>query len=313
MAFYASKEKIDLIKALKSMAKGRFFIIKGANDLLRRVKFFGNYLLKRVKFLRNDLLRRVKLLRNDLLRRVKLFGNDLLNFILPPSCLSCTGRVDVPDVLCSECWRKLKFITGAKCISCGFPFDFSLSSSHIIHHRCGSCMSRPRKFDGAVSALEYDEGSRSLILAFKHGDQEGFAALFARFLRQAGSEVIEKADIIAPVPLHLKRLQKRRYNQSALLAAALKEPDKKCLDLLIRHKNTPPQQGDYRKRRKNLQGAFQINPKYKAHIKGKDILLLDDVFTTGVTAENCARVLKKSGAKSVKILTIARAVTPPSS
>ena len=247
------------------------------------------------------------------MRVKKLIGGTaqaFLDFILPPCCLSCSARVTSPNALCASCWRDLKFITGHKCSSCGYPFDFSLSSGQASFRVCGSCSSRSRLFDQAVSALEYNESSKPLILAFKHGDRIDYAGLFAGFLRCAGEEMIGQADIIAPIPLHKARLRSRRYNQSALLCKELGAPSKVTLDLLIRIKNTPPQVGNYKNRNRNLSGAFALNSKYKGSVQGKNILLIDDVFTTGATAEKTAAILKKYGASSVSILTIARVVTP---
>ncbi len=247
------------------------------------------------------------------MRVKKLIGGTaraFLDFILPPCCLSCSARLASPNALCADCWRSLKFITGHKCSSCGYPFDFSLSSEQRSFRVCASCASRSRQFDRAVSALEYNESSKPLILAFKHGDRIDYARLFVGFLRRAGEELIGQADIIAPVPLHKARLRSRRYNQSALLCRELGEPSKIILDLLVRIKNTPPQAGNYRNRNRNLSGAFVLNSKYKRVVQGKNILLIDDVFTTGATAEKTAAILKKYGATSVSILTIARVVTP---
>ena len=118
--------------------------------------------------------------------------------------------------------------------------------------------------------------------------------------------LLEKADIIAPIPLHWRRLLKRKFNQSGLIINHLKSfKDKKIYDLMLRHKNTPIQgtlgEAD---RIKNVRSAFKLNPKYQ--IKGKAILLIDDVFTTGATVDACAKVLKRKGAREIYCLSFAR-------
>ncbi len=176
---------------------------------------------------------------------------------------------------------------------------------------CGACLAQPPAYDTARAALTYNDGSRSMILKFKHGDALHLAPAFAEWMQRAGSVLLAETDIITPVPLHWRRLALRRYNQAALLAARLGRATQTTviLDLLERRKATPSQgQRNRAARLQNVKGAFQVKPAHAARVKGQRILLIDDVMTTGATVNECAAALKKSGAAAVNILTIARVV-----
>ena len=157
--------------------------------------------------------------------------------------------------------------------------------------------------------MRYDEESRRLVLAFKHGDRLHLAPALAHWMRRAGAELLAEADAVVPVPLHWTRLFARRYNQAAVLAQALAGAGGPLLgaDWLARRRRTPSQGKRNREARKrNVAGAFRAARPLE--IKGRRILLVDDVFTTGATLEECARVLLRAGARQVDALTLARAV-----
>jgi ComF family protein len=181
--------------------------------------------------------------------------------------------------------------------------------------RCAACAAQPPRYARARSVLAYDEGSRDLILAFKHADRADLALPFARWMARAGAELLAEADLIAPVPLHWRRLLFRRYNQAALLAGALGRISGRPVvpDLLRRHRATPKQGRLSRSaRRRNVQGAFALPEKYETLIAEKRVLLIDDVITTGATVESCARLLLDGGARSVDVLALAQVVRPRS-
>lgn len=241
-------------------------------------------------------------------------GNLVLDLILPPKCLKCAARVDTAHNICPDCWKELTFLTGKSCFCCGYPFgiDATVDYSMIGDTLCGACAKGPRHFDRAISALRYDDESSNMVIGFKHNDRTEYTRYFTKLLKNAGRELIEESEMVIPVPLHQRRLIKRRYNQSALLSARLAfetgldhDPE-----ILLRTKNTPPQAGNLNKRQKNVSGAFKVNA--NKDIRGKNVLLIDDVYTTGATVENCARVLKKAGAKKVNILTVFRVIAPQS-
>lgn len=241
-------------------------------------------------------------------------GRMLLDVILPPHCLSCGVIVDEPGSLCPECWDKVTFLGPPLCGHCGMPFEFDVGEQAL----CAACIRRPPIYERARAVLNYDDASRDLILGFKHADRTEAAPAFGRWLARAGGELIAEADIIAPVPLHWARLWRRRYNQSALLAQALARTTRAggrhlpvIPDLLVRHRRTPPQGGlGAAGRARNVRGAFRINAKFQARVRGARVLLVDDVLTTGATVEACARVLLRSGAGAVDVLTLARVARP---
>jgi ComF family protein len=232
-----------------------------------------------------------------------------LDLILPPKCLNCSVRLDQAHNICPDCWKDLHFISEPMCSCCGFPFgaEMGLDFTAIGENRCRRASKKEHPFDKAVSAIRYDDYSRNMIIGFKHQDKLEYTRYFAKLLKQAGSSLFHNIDMIIPVPLH-----KRRYNQSALISRILASDLNVLLetDLLLRTKNTPPQKGNMNKRSKNVKGAFKVVSKDSKPLKGRRILLIDDVYTTGATAENCAKALKKAGADKVYVLTIYRVITP---
>lgn len=213
-------------------------------------------------------------------------------------------------------WAQLDFISAPYCTCCGLPFAFPIgedidtpahdNSSGTV---CMECLTHPPKFDALRSALIYNDASRRLLLGFKYGDKQHAAIPFARWMQLAGNDLILKSDYIVPIPLHWQRLWSRRFNQSFLLAKALHHLTKRPLlyNALQRKRFTGPQKGlSRRDRQKNVRMAFHVNPKYTQQIKGKNILLIDDVMTSGATLNECARLLKYRGAANVYGLTVAR-------
>lgn len=195
------------------------------------------------------------------------------------------------------------------CRCCGYPFELDPGPDSL----CGACLQSPPAFDRARSVVVYDAGSRDLVLAFKHADRTEATPAFARWMQRAGSELLADAEVVVPVPLHRWRLFRRRYNQSALLANTIGELAGLTVvpDLLVRRRNTPSQ-GRFSAagRRRNVSGAFRVNARYQPKVKGRRVLLIDDVLTTGATATVCAKVLRRAGATGVDVLVLARVVRP---
>lgn len=243
------------------------------------------------------------------------FGLMVLDILLPPKCLKCGSRVADAHNICPDCWKELYFISDPKCKGCGFPFgsEFGADYSLLGEAFCAACQKSPHFFDKANSALRYDDDSRSMILGFKHQDRTEYTQYFTKLLYQVGQSFWTDADIIIPVPLHRNRLLRRRYNQSALLSECLarKTGLMHYPEALVRIKNTPPQQGNLNKRSKNVKGVFEAN--IKIDLKEKNVVLIDDVYTTGSTADNCAKTLKRAGAKKVYLLTVFRVISPAAS
>ncbi len=230
-----------------------------------------------------------------------------LNAVLPPRCLACGTVVEDLGTLCAGCWKDLTLLSPPCCACCGFPFPYAAPEGTL----CVACTRAHPAFDRARAVFRYDDGSRALVLGFKHADETHAAPYYGRWLARAGAALLADADLIAPVPLHRWRLLIRRYNQSALLAKAVAGAAKGRLavDLLRRRRHTP-QQGRLSPpaRRRNVQGAFALRPRWAEALRGKRVLLVDDVLTTGATVEECARVLRRHGAAGVDVLTLARVV-----
>lgn len=229
----------------------------------------------------------------------------LLDALLPPRCLCCGGAVDRQGGLCPGCWTALNFIAPPVCACCGLPFEYAAEDGNL----CGACLAEPPAFTRARAVLVYDDGSRPLVLSFKHGDRIHAAAAFGAWLARAGAELLTDADLLVPVPLHRGRLFRRRYNQAALLTQAMSKRTgvPTIPDLLLRQRATPTQGGlDRKGRHRNVKGAFRLRPGLS--VAGKRVIVVDDVLTTGATLAECARVLTKAGAARVDVLTLARVV-----
>jgi ComF family protein len=237
-----------------------------------------------------------------------------LDAVLPPQCLSCGAATDAPGKLCATCWAKIVWLAAPLCACCGCPFEFDpLDGDDSEALVCGACLRAPPLFARARAVFRYDDASRGLILAFKHADRLHGAKAYGEWLARAGAELLSSASYVAPVPLHWTRLAWRRYNQAALLAtAAARSAGRPVIpDLLVRSRRTP-QQGDLgaAARRRNVRRAFRVNTPYRDKLAGQRVVLVDDVFTTGATVEECTRALLEAGVAAVDILTLARVVRP---
>lgn len=230
-----------------------------------------------------------------------------INLLLPPRCPVSGEIVDRQGALSPDVWRALTFIEEPCCQQCGLPFAFRVETGAL----CAPCLAKPPVFQQARSAMVYDDASRELILAFKHGDRLESVPVLIPLLRRAGTSLLDRAEIIVPVPLHRWRLLRRRYNQAGLLAQALGRAAGKdvMVDALVRTRATPSQGHlNAGQREKNVRHAFAPGRSAAARLSGKSVLLVDDVYTTGATLSECARVLLAAGAKDVLVLTLARVV-----
>jgi ComF family protein len=237
---------------------------------------------------------------------VQSFFSSCIDLLFPPRCTYCKTAVPQPHHLCHLCWQEFLFISSPLCTICGVPFE----TDQGVHPVCGKCLMSPPPYRLARSALTYNPASRKLIAGFKYYDKTAYQHLLGRFISYAGRDILSQVHYIVPVPLHNKRLFKRRYNQSALLALTLSRSSgiPATLDLLLRTKATRPQAELKRAERlENVKHAFRLNPIYKAQIRHKHLVLIDDVITTGATIHACSLALLKGGAKQVDVLTIARA------
>lgn len=234
------------------------------------------------------------------------FFNPLVDAIFPPRCPVCGERLAVQSGLCVECWATLIIPASPSCEKCSRPFRDNML--HLGDGQCAPCMADPPSHAGVSAATLYNETSRKLVLAFKHGGKISLAPLMARLL-QPQLPQIDSDWVIVPVPLHRWRLWKRGYNQSAELARALSKlcDGRLCVDALERRKMTPSLGGLGNTARKQvLEGAISVHKKRKLKLAGAKILLVDDVLTTGATTNACISALKRAGAETVRIACFAR-------
>jgi ComF family protein len=231
-------------------------------------------------------------------------GARVIDTVYPPRCLACTAATDAPRGLCPACWADTHFIDGTICRRCGVP----LLGSTGAEDACESCTRHPPAWDRGAAAVLYSGAGRRMVLALKHGDRLDMVRPLAAWMARAGRPLLADADIVAPVPLHWRRLLLRRYNQAAELARRLGR-DNGCVvvpDLLVRRRATAPQSGGRDSRAKNQAGAFAVAPRHADHLRGRRVLLVDDVLTTGATLSACADVLRAGGASGVDVLALAR-------
>ncbi len=233
-------------------------------------------------------------------------GHRLLDTLMPPRCLRCGALVSDPGALCGDCFDAVTFVTPPFCDQCGLPFldTGSFSSEEII---CGACIKHPPVFDRARAVFLYDANSRPLVTRFKFSDRTDHAPALARWMNRAGSDLLEQADVLVPVPLHRWHLIERTYNQSTLLVRHLSRLSGVVAAFhVLRRTKATPRQGNLSAsaRRRNVAGAFGVHR--KELVDEKRIVLVDDVLTTGATLDACARALKNSGAKSVDALIVGR-------
>jgi ComF family protein len=238
-------------------------------------------------------------------------GLALLDLLLPPNCVACDAPVSAPGLLCAECFRQTGFITEPFCAQCGVPFAASgLGGADRV---CPGCRAAPPVFERARAALRYDTQGRRLILPFKHADRTEIASALAPHMARAGAILLREANLLVPVPLHRARLFRRRYNQAGLLALAVgRIAGRPCLlDALQRRRATASLgEKSAAERIVEVTGAFRVRPSRVGLVAGKRVLLIDDVMTSGATANACAAALFAACAVSVDVLVAARVPDP---
>jgi ComF family protein len=232
----------------------------------------------------------------------------MLDLALPPLCAACREPVEGRG-LCPTCWSKLSFITRPYCERLGTPFVYDPGPGILSME----AIADPPAYHRARAAVRFDEISRALVHALKYSDRLDLAPMMGRWLSQAGRELLAEADALVPVPLHWRRLWARRFNQSAMLAAAVSSQTgvPVATGALKRVKPTAQQVGLSRTERAvNVQGAFRVPKDGKAAVTGRRLVLVDDVLTSGATVDGCARALLRAGAANVDVLVFARVAEP---
>jgi len=244
-------------------------------------------------------------------RLVRAASARLADTLLPPRCLACGEPIERHDGLCARCWPGIDFIQAPICDRLGIPLPYGLGGEES--GVSAAALADPPDFGRARAVARYSGVMRALIHDLKYRDRHEGLALFNRWLLNAGGDLLAEADLLVPVLLHPSRLWRRRFNQSALLAKRLGRAAGVPSDPLVlpRTKRTESQVGLTAKRRaRNVAGAFSVDGGRARLVDGRAIVLIDDVITTGATANACARVLRRSGARRVDVLALARAVDP---
>lgn len=242
-------------------------------------------------------------------RRRNRMTSALAGVIWPQRSLISHRELAGPGALEPELWSKLRFLSEPLCARCGMQFEIAVEEGQV----CAACIADPPAYDRARAAVMYGDVSRDLVLGLKYQGRRDGLAVLSGWMAGAGAELLAQADLIVPVPLHYFRLVRRGFNQSGWLAAGLSRSSgvRLSVDALKRVKATPIQGGlSADARRRNVQGAFRVRSSRKGLVKDKRILLIDDVLTTGATAEACARTLKRAGAACVDVLALARVAGP---
>ena len=231
----------------------------------------------------------------------------VVDLVYPPRCPLCGDGIEAQSGLCGACWSELAIPSSLACAGCQRPLVAKPDQPQL---QCGACLSAPPRHDGVAAATFYNDASRKLVLAFKHGGRIAMASMLAR-LMAARLPALDESALLVPVPLHRLRLWRRGFNQSALLARELERlgRGKLMVDALVRTKATPALGGHGRKERAAiLSNAIVANPRRSADLRGRDVILVDDVLTSGATSDACVAALKSGGANRVTISCFARVV-----
>ncbi|MCT2558779.1 ComF family protein [Tsuneonella sp. YG55] len=231
----------------------------------------------------------------------------LVDLVFPPRCPLCGGAIGAQTGLCAACWSALVIPGEPSCAKCQRPFGEAQVGEGAV---CAPCLARPPRHDGIAAGTLYGEGSRKLVLAFKHGRRIALAPMLARLIA-ARLPQLEGEWIVVPVPLHRWRLWARGYNQAALLAREIARlaGARLHVDALKRIRRTPALGGLGRKARaRTLAGAIAVTGRRRHAIEGAQVILVDDVLTSGATSDACVRALKRAGASKVVVACFARVI-----
>jgi ComF family protein len=229
------------------------------------------------------------------------------SFLFPDTCLSCRMHVSTRGTLCPECWNRLHFISEPVCDVTGVPFQHDFGNRMVS----AEALANPPLYRKARAALLHAGIARQLVQRLKYSDQTELAPWMAKWMMRAGAELIADCRVVIPVPLHARRYLIRRYNQSAELGRAIAAASGLEFEpgALARTRPTRQQVGlSATERASNVRGAFRVPTQMEISVSGRNILLIDDVFTTGATITAATKALLHAGAHHVDVLTFSRVV-----
>lgn len=227
------------------------------------------------------------------------------DILFPASCIGCRVQVSEPGTLCPQCWSQLRFIEKPYCPVLGIPFNHDFGEFFMS----AEAMADPPPFRRLRSAVLHRGAAQRMAVSLKFHDRTDLAPWMARWMQRAGGELLDECDVILPVPLHKWRFWSRRFNQSAELARNLAQLSGKPFapQAVRRIRQTDQQIGlGLKERKRNVDGAFRVPREHEIHVRGRCVLLIDDVYTTGSTVKAATRALLRGGAKSVDVLTFSR-------
>ena len=246
--------------------------------------------------------------RFEIVNKLRTLFDHLSELLVPSTCLTCDRFVDKQGGCCPQCWNQLRFVTKPYCPVMGSPFSIDMGENF----QSAEAIANPPPFEKLRTVLLYDDLARKLVSSIKYSDRVDLLRWVSNWMNVAGKEIIQEVDAIIPVPLHPSRLRERRFNQAASMAQRLAELNGKeyLSDVLIRKKPTRQQVGlSESERTRNVSGAFIVPEEMKINLKGKRVLLIDDVYTTGATAKAATRALKRGGASQINVLVFAKVET----
>lgn len=241
---------------------------------------------------------------NRAFRAISVIGKAMIDFALPPRCGGCGDVIDQINAFCAQCWGEMVWLGSGGCETCGIPLERTDAAS------CARCIAQPPLIARSRAAVIYDDLPRSIALRLKYGRKVAVARTMSRYMAPLRVNDGEEA-IVVPVPLHRWRLWWRGFNQSGLLASQLAKAWGFNADqrLLSRVKHTQPLKGlNHGQRRRAVAGAFKVAGNRR--LDGQTIILIDDVLTSGSTAEACAKALRRAGADRIELICWARVARP---